>query len=84
MVSSTLQKVADIWEIQSALAPLKRDNDTARALSASLQEKEVLLIRKIAEEESISVPDAIDKTVDFVVKECLQRMGIEGDEDGNS
>lgn len=84
MVSSTLQKVADIWEIQSALAPLKRDNDTAQSLSASLQEKEVLLIRKIAEEESISVPDAIDKTVDFVVKECLQRMENEGEEDANS
>ena len=84
MVSSIIQKLADIWEIQSALAPLKRDNDIARALLASLQEKEVLLIRKIAEEESISVPDAIDKTVDFVVQDRLRKMGIESEEDASS
>ena len=84
MVSSTIQKVADIWEIQSALAPLKRDNDTAQSLSASLQEKEVLLIRKIAEEESISVSDAIYKTVAFSVKDRLRKKGIEGDEDADA
>ena len=84
MVSSTIQKVADIWEIQSALAPLKRDNDTAQSLSASLQEKEVLLIRKIAEEESISVSDAIYKTVAFAVQDRLRKKGTEGDEDADA
>lgn len=84
MFSSTLQKVADIWEIQSALAPLKRDNDTAQSLSASLEEKEVLLIRKIAEEESISFPDALYKTVAFAVQDRLRKTGIEGEDDANS
>lgn len=84
MVSSTLQKVADIWEVQSALAPLLRGNDTARTLSASLHDKEVLLIRKISVEESISVPDAIYKTVAFAVQDRLRKMEIEGEEDANS
>lgn len=84
MVSSTIQKVADIWEIQSALAPLLRDNDTARTLSASLHDKEVLLIRKISVEESISVPDAIYKTVAFVTQDRLRKMRTEGEEDANS
>ena len=84
MVSSTIQKVADIWEIQSALAPLLRDNDTARTLSASLQEKELLLIRKISVEESISFPDALYKTVAFAVQDRLRKMGTEGEEDADA
>lgn len=84
MVSSTIQKVADIWEVQRALAPLLRDNDTAQTLSASLNDKELLLIRKIAEEESISVPDAVYKTFAFAVQDRLRKMGTEGEEDANS
>lgn len=84
MDSSTLQKLADIWEIQSALAPLLRDNDTAQTLSASLYDKEVLLIRKISVEASISVSNAIYKTLAFSVQDRLRKMGIEGEEDANS
>ena len=75
MVSSTIQKLADIWEIQSALTPIKQGNDAARVLSASLQVKEVSLARKIAEEESISVSDAIYKTVAFAVQDRLRKNG---------